>query len=222
MTIESPFGSEGVPAILPRGPHGLDREVVLASQRGRLLAAFVEEAAEKGYYAVTIADIVRRAGTAKRTFYEHFADKEECFVRAFEAGSSMLVGETVRAGDAVEDPILRIEAGIRAYVDGLNALPAWARLFLTDAIAAGPAVADLWIGWIELLADGLIGWRSESRVSYPQLPELTKMQAVAVLSAINELIRFEIHRNGVEGVVAMADELTRLATALLTVDVTAP
>ena len=60
---------------------------MLASQRGRLLSAFVALAADRGVGAVTISDIVRQAGTAKRTFYEHFRDKDDCFLQAFEVVS---------------------------------------------------------------------------------------------------------------------------------------
>lgn len=191
----------------------------MASQRGRLLSAFVEEAAEKGYNSVTIADIVRRAGTAKRTFYQHFTDKEDCFLQAFDVTSSVLITDLVRAADAVDDPIKRIEVGVGAYIDGMREMPNFAKLFLTESLAAGPVVADRWMNWIDLLADGLIGWRTESRRAHPDLPEITRMQAIAVLSAINELLRFEIRRNGVEGIGSIAEELIDLSVALLTTDV---
>lgn len=218
-SVGSPFVVAGVPTVLPRGPHGLDREVVMASQRGRLLSAFVEVAAEKGYNAVTIADIVRKAGTAKRTFYEHFADKEDCFVQAFDVTSQVVVSALVAAADPVHDPIRRIEVGVQAYLDAMRSMPYFAKLFLTESIAAGPMVADRWMNWIDLLAEGLISWRNESRVDHPEVPKLTKMQAVAVLSAINELLRFEIRRNGVEGIPGIADELIDVAVAFLTTDV---
>jgi AcrR family transcriptional regulator len=218
--VDSPFVVAGVPSVLPRGPHGLDREVVMASQRGRLLSAFVEEAAEKGYNSVTIADIVRRAGTAKRTFYQHFTDKEDCYLQAFDVTSSLLITDLVRAADAERDPIKRIEVGVRAYIDGMRAMPYFAKLFLAESLTAGPAVADRWMNWIDLLADGLIGWRTESRRTRPDMPEISRMQAIAVLSAINEMLRFEIRRSGVAGIGSIIDELIDLSVALLTTDVT--
>ncbi|MDO8631562.1 MAG: TetR/AcrR family transcriptional regulator [Phycisphaerales bacterium] len=219
MSTESPFETAGVPAVLPRGPHGLDRDVVMASQRGRLLTAFVDEASEQGYHSVTIADVVARAGTAKRTFYEHFRDKEDCFVEAFKAGTTIVISAIVRAGDAADDPIERIEVGVRAYLDALIEIPNFARLLLTDVIGGGAPVARRWMRWMELLADGLIAWRNESRLNHPDLPEITKMQAVTVLSGINELLRWEIERVGVDGISAVADELIDTAIGLLTADV---
>src|SRR6185437_14381379 len=48
--------------------------------RRRLLDGLAASIADKGYRATTVADIVRRARTSRRTFYEHFAGKEECFI----------------------------------------------------------------------------------------------------------------------------------------------
>ena len=79
-----------IPRRLPRGSHGLDRDVVEASQRARLLEAVGRAVAEKGYAAATIEDVVRGAGVSKKTFYEHFADKEGCFLAAYEAAAEEL------------------------------------------------------------------------------------------------------------------------------------
>lgn len=68
---------------LPRGRHGLPREVVQNNQRARLLAGAAKAVEERGFAKVTIGDIVRHAAVSRRTFYEHFADKEECFKAAF-------------------------------------------------------------------------------------------------------------------------------------------
>jgi AcrR family transcriptional regulator len=68
---------------LPRGRHGLPREVVQSNQRARLLAGAAKAVEERGFASVTIGDIVRHAAVSRRTFYEHFASKEECFKAAF-------------------------------------------------------------------------------------------------------------------------------------------
>ena len=91
--------SPDIPRRLPRGTHGLDRDVVEASQRTRLLEAVGRAVAERGYAAATIDDVVRRAGVSKKTFYEHFADKQDCFLAAYEAASEELL-ERVREAHA--------------------------------------------------------------------------------------------------------------------------
>src|SRR5215213_10405909 len=112
-----------IPRRLPRGTHGLDPSLVAASQRTRLLGAVGREVAEKGYNAATIDDIVRAAGVSKQTFYEHFADKLDCFLAAYEAASDELFEHVRAAQDGAEADgggrgawLARTRAGIHAYL----------------------------------------------------------------------------------------------------------
>ena len=78
------------PRPLPRGPHALARVQVVASQRGRMIDSIASVVAGKGYTATTVGDVVKGAGVSRKTFYEHFADKEECFMAAWETGVQVL------------------------------------------------------------------------------------------------------------------------------------
>jgi AcrR family transcriptional regulator len=217
---DSPFAPADAPLVLPRGPHGLARDVVLASQRGRLLSAFVSLAADRGVAAVTISDIVREAGTAKRTFYEHFSDKDDCFLQAFEVASELMVGTVVDTVAAEPDPVLRIDRGARAYLEALVLYPEFTRLFLTHMRAGGPQLAQRWTAWVESLANVLVQWREESRTARPdlKLPSLTILQATAAISAVNEIVSITLLRDGIEGISGVADELVALTVAFLTAD----
>src|SRR5215204_1386299 len=127
-----------IPRRLPRGTHGLDRDVVEASQRTRLLEAVGRAVAERGYGAATIDDVVRRAGVSKKTFYEHFADKEDCFLAAYETASEELFERVREAHESHDDWLDRTRAGIVAYLRWLAADPALARVYLVEVAAAGP------------------------------------------------------------------------------------
>jgi AcrR family transcriptional regulator len=216
----SPFAPADAPLVLPRGPHGLARDVVLASQRGRLLSAFVRLAADRGVAAVTISDIVREAGTAKRTFYEHFRDKDDCFLQAFEVASELMVGTVIDTVAAEPDPVLRIDLGARAYLEALVAHPEFTRLFLTHMRAGGPQLAQRWTAWVESLANVLVQWREESRSARPDLnlPSLTTLQATAAISAVNEIVSITLLRDGIDGIPTISDELVALTVAFLTAD----
>ena len=133
-----------IPRRLPRGTHGLDRSLVAASQRTRLLEAVGRAVADRGYAAATIDDIVRDAGVSKKTFYEHFTDKLDCFLAAYEAASDELL-EHIRAAQEAADAewLARTRAGIHAYLRWLAAEPALARVFLIEIAAAGPAALEL-------------------------------------------------------------------------------
>src|SRR5918997_5995814 len=131
-----------IPRRLPRGSHGLDPGVVAASQRTRLLEAVGRAVADKGYAGATIDDIVRGAGVSKKTFYEHFRDKLDCFLAAYEAASDELLARLREAQAAREGWLERTRAGIAAYLRWLAAEPALARVFLIEVAAAGPVAAE--------------------------------------------------------------------------------
>jgi AcrR family transcriptional regulator len=132
-----------IPRRLPRGTHGLDPSLVAASQRARLLEATGRAVAEKGYAAATIEDIVRGAGVSKKTFYEHFSDKLDCFLAAYEAASDELLAHVRAAEDtAAGEWLARTRAGIHAYLRWLAAEPALARVFLIEVAAAGPEALE--------------------------------------------------------------------------------
>jgi AcrR family transcriptional regulator len=133
-----------IPRRLPRGTHGLDPSLVAASQRTRLLEAVGRAVADKGYAATTIEDIVRGAGVSKKTFYEHFSDKLDCFLDAYEAASDELLEHVRGAQDAADGDswLARTGAGIHAYLRWLAAEPALARVFLIEVAAAGPLALE--------------------------------------------------------------------------------
>lgn len=191
---------------------------MLASQRGRLLSAFVRLAADRGVGSVTIGEIVREAGTAKRTFYEHFRDKDDCFLQAFEVASELMVGTVVDTVAAEPDPVKRIDVGARAYLDALVAHPDFTKLFLTHMRAGGPQLAQRWAAWVDALAEVLVSWRTESRESHPDLHELTPLQATAAISAVNEIVSITLLREGIDGITAVSDELVAVTIAFLTAD----
>lgn len=201
---------------LPRGRHNLDREVVLASQRGRLIAAFVELAAERGFDSVTIIDIVSLAGTSKRTFYEHFSTKEDCLLQAYDTFRDMLIDAVVGEAGPVEDPVERIRVGVRSYVGVLGEYPYFTRLFLSESMSAGPALADRWIASTEQFASLIHAWRDESRREHPEVPELPTLRARIVVAGLNELICMTVHSDGVDEVVRQTEVIVEHAVALLT------
>ncbi len=123
---------------LPRGRHRLTREEVLASQRGRLLAAVAEAVAEKGFVSVSVADVIRRAGVSRETFYEQFSDKEDCFLSALEAGAdAMLEALGPALTEPAVSPLDRLDRLLTTYLNVLAEEPSFAKAFLIDAYGAG-------------------------------------------------------------------------------------
>jgi AcrR family transcriptional regulator len=129
-------------ARLPPGRHGLPREFVVHNQRERLIAGIAEAIAENGYSGTTIAHITRHAAVSRRTFYEHFASKDECFVAAYDTVMEQL-RERVSVGfEEADDWPHSIKAGIGAMLEFLAAEPHLARLCMVEALVAGPVVVE--------------------------------------------------------------------------------
>jgi len=129
-------------ARLPPGRHGLPREFVAHNQRERLIAGIAEAIAENGYSGTTIAHVTRAAAVSRRTFYEHFASKDECFVAAYESVMGELRERVSEAFDDEEEWPQAIKAGIRAMLEFLAAEPNLARLCMVEALVAGPVVVE--------------------------------------------------------------------------------
>jgi AcrR family transcriptional regulator len=129
-------------ARLPPGRHGLPREFVAHNQRERLIAGLAEAIAENGYAGTTIAHITRHAAVSRRTFYEHFASKDECFVAAYDTVMAELRERVGQAFDDEADWPHAVRAGIGTMLHFLAAEPNLARLCMVEALVAGPVVVE--------------------------------------------------------------------------------
>ncbi len=157
--------TEEPPAIdrLPRGRHGLSREQVTGSQRERLLRAMGEAVAEHGYVKTSVAEVLRRAGVSRETFYEHYPNKETCFLAAYDAAVARVLDAiggrpTPEAGNVDEPLALALVDGMLArYLAVLAAEPAIARTFLIEVYGAGPAALDRRVEVQRRFAAGVAG-----------------------------------------------------------------
>jgi AcrR family transcriptional regulator len=137
--------SDGYPpelARLPPGRHGLPREFVAHNQRERLIAGIAEAIAENGYAGTTIAHITRHAAVSRRTFYEHFASKDECFVAAYDTVMTEMRERVGQAFEGGADWAHAVKDGIAAMLGFLAAEPNLARLCMVEALVAGPVVVE--------------------------------------------------------------------------------
>lgn len=124
---------------LPRGRHGLPRELVERSQRERLLAAVVRVTAAKGYESTTVGDILGEAGVGRESFYELFDDKLDCMLAAHKILLDSLV-EKVGAAYYDEGPWpQRVRNALAVILDWFAADPESARFLMVEVSAIGPA-----------------------------------------------------------------------------------
>lgn len=188
---------------LPRGRHGLPRELVARSQRERLLAAVVRVTAAHGYESTSVADVLEEAGVGRESFYELFEDKRDCLL----AARAILVDEfeaTVAA--AYEEPGPwgeRARRALAAMLEWLAADPAAARVLVVELGAVGVVSRDLFQAdfnrFIKLVDEGL-----ESEEPVPGLPQAT---ALAVGGAMARVYK-EIVGGRTEQLPTLLPELT--------------
>ncbi len=126
------------PDQLPSGRHGLLPSYVAANQRERILSAVVQATAELGYTDMSVEAIIARAGVSRRTFYEHFKNKEDAFLAAYDATVHRLATHVRRAYLQQTTALERLRAGIGAYLQFLATEPEVARMGIVEVLAAGP------------------------------------------------------------------------------------
>ena len=127
---------------LPRGRHGLPRELIVENQRARLISGMIAAVAELGYGKATVAKVIKPAKVSRRTFYEHFEGKDECFVAAFDTVTEQMRERVDEAFKAEDDWPVATRAGIEAMLAFLASEPNLARLAMVEALVAGPVVVE--------------------------------------------------------------------------------
>lgn len=170
---------------LPRGRHGLPRELVTRSQRERLLAAVVRVTAAKGYESTSVADILEEAGVGRESFYELFADKKECLLAARKILIDNLVATVATAYDGPGRWAGRVRDGLAAMLDWFAADPAAAKVVFVELAAVGADSRELFRSDFErfakLMEDGL-----GQTEPVPGLPRATGLAVGGALAGVYE------------------------------------
>ncbi|HXS47789.1 MAG TPA: TetR/AcrR family transcriptional regulator [Solirubrobacterales bacterium] len=124
----------------PAGVRTLPPDLVRAIQRERLLAAMIRTVTEVGYNALTVQDVLARAGISRPTFYEQFDDKEDCFLAAFDV-SAVQIRERLERAVTSAGPSWReqLRSGIGELLRFIADEPEAARIVIVEARASSPA-----------------------------------------------------------------------------------
>lgn len=175
---------------LPRGRHGLPRELVTRSQRERLLAAVVRVTAANGYDSTTVGDILGEAGVGRESFYELFDDKLDCMLAAHKLLVDNLEQQVRSAYEQPGPWPARMTSALAATLDWFAADPDAARFTLVELSAVGPAFRARFQAefsrFIELLNEGV---RKEGLD--PELARAADLAVGATLARIYEEVVLE-------------------------------
>ena len=195
---------------LPKGRHGLSRAFIASNQRERLLDAIANVVAEKGYSATRVADITEYAGVSRKTFYELFDDKEDCFLAAYDAITALLMDHMAGGLAAVAEGSWeeQVSALLGEFLRFLASEPAFARMCIVEVLGSG--------------ARGLARRDAAIEAFFPvvdQIPRsqpdaerwLSPMTPVFVVGGILEVVYAAIRRGDTAGLPELEAELARLA-----------
>lgn len=182
--------------------------------RQRLLTAFEESIAETGYAKTTIADIVRRARTSRRTFYEHFASKEECFVRLLAEANAEQVQQIAAAVDPGAPWQQQARQAIEAWIASAESRPGLTLSWIRDGPSLGVAGRQLvrdameqFVGMVNQLVD-----RSEFREA--GIGPISRQRLIMLLGGLRELTAVTVENGG--RMSDFTDEAVEATIALIT------
>jgi AcrR family transcriptional regulator len=194
---------------LPRGPQALPREAVAAHQRERLFKAMVEAVDERGFAATTISDLVSRAGVSRRSFYEHFHNKDECLLATYDTIVVRLIRRLDRADNPAKGWNERMETFIRTLFAAAGDRPDAARLVCVEMGAAGPAGVQRWAQDAErlqrLIVDGFAQAPGDGTIPEPV--------ARAIVGAVRKILHSRV--GGTRSSRALKTQLRQLVPDLL-------
>jgi AcrR family transcriptional regulator len=188
---------------LTGGPHGIPRAVVHEVQRGRLLDAVVEVIAEEGYLDTTVHKVLTRAGISRRTFYEIFTDKEDCFLAAYREAADHVTKLVRSACRDSATPERRIEIGLRTMLEFVEREPKVARACVVEAMAAGEKArkrrAKTMTRLTGVVADALEE-RCESR-------DEALLRARMLTGGVHEMVYDSLARGKAKGISELVEEV---------------
>jgi AcrR family transcriptional regulator len=196
-------------ARLPRGPHALTREQVSTSQRGRLLVAMADLVGDDGYAATTVANVLAYAGVSRKAFYQHFANKQECFLEAYDAIATAGRREVGRVYAGAPNPAEGARLAIAKLFERAIANPGNVRVALVEAGVVGQAGIErrerLMSEYEGLLRDMLGLPAGEGAVPHPVLR--------GIVGGFNGVLNAHVRSGRLEQLIELVPDLVVWATS---------
>lgn len=201
--------------VLPRRPPGSMREELRASQRGRLICAIADSVAAKGYAATSVADVIALAGVSRRTFYEHFEDKEACFLAAYDSGAEAIYHAMVEASDGLSGWEEILESVLSTWLEFLAADLAFTRAYMVEFWAAGDAARERWKHRRDRTAGLLKLLHEQVRAQDPAVVPVSDTLITAAVGGVNRVVISHVLANDDEPLTVLAPELLRFVKMIL-------
>jgi AcrR family transcriptional regulator len=166
---------------------------VVEMQRRRLLQAMGEVLAEVGFEDATVGRVTKRAGVSRRTFYEVFEDRKECFLAAFELAVERIAAEIGPAYARERKWSARMRASLTVLLEHFDAHPGVARMCVVETLKAGPAVLERRRRALAVLSAAVDAGRAEAGHGYEPLPLTAEGVVGGVLAVVHTRLLEDEH-----------------------------
>jgi len=200
--------------LIPAGRHTLSPDEVGERQREPLLRAMVSCTSEHGYSDTTIADVVRVARTSRSAFYEHFADKEDCFLAAYEQMTAAFISASLEAAASVSGWQAKLDAGILTYFSFMAEHPEVAISTVVEIHSAGRRALEARSRALKKWMRTIEGLAILARREGVQLGDLDEVACAAIILAAEAYVHDYARRGRVEQVGERAAAVQALARTL--------
>jgi AcrR family transcriptional regulator len=164
--------------------NGLASGRVVEIQRARMLTAMAAVCAERGAANATVAHVVERAGVSRRTFYELFTDREDCFLAAFDEGIERVAAGVLPLWAGGGSWRERLRASLIELLSFLDSDPGTGRLVVVEALGAGHRALQRRGNVLALLFAAVDGGRAEAKAGSEPSPLTAEGVVGAVLSVL--------------------------------------
>lgn len=191
----------------------IDHDPEVQGFRRRLLDGLVISIEERGYRETTVADIVRCARTSKRTFYDNFATKEDCFVELLDANNEDLVLTVRAAVDPTAAWPEQVRQAVTAFVHSLESNPAITLSWIRELPALGEGARPMLRRGFARLTAMLIDLSEGPGFRRDGVGPLSPAAAVILVGGLRELAAQTVE-DGL-GVTEMIAPAVSVSTALL-------
>ncbi|WP_158628659.1 TetR/AcrR family transcriptional regulator [Saccharopolyspora rhizosphaerae] len=178
------------PRKLPPGRHGIPADQVAEDQRGRILAAVVTAVGERGYGGATVEDFTSRAAVSRKTFYQHFANKQAAFLAAYDETADRVVSALRNAYSAHADYVASARDALECTLRELAADPDAAVLGVVEVFAAGPEALRRRGEIIRTLTELI----TEHTRDLPQAAPGASFTAETIVGAVLEVLHNRVQR----------------------------
>jgi AcrR family transcriptional regulator len=180
---------------------------VAQNQRERILAAVADVVTAASYAEMTVEDIIVTAGVSRRTFYEHFKNKDDAFLAAYEEAADRLLAAVRAAYESRQGFAERMHTGIGTFLGLLAANPAFARMCIVEVMAAGPDAVQRRNAAMQSFAAMI----EENATELLDEPSPSKLTAETVVGGIYDVIYTRIQQGEVRRLPDLTSDLVRSA-----------